>query len=95
MRKTLYAFGAAASLLLFVGGGCAPRSPEPAAETKTGAAVETTTATQGSVDAAVDAVIIDTMTEQSAQRRMETEAEGMSSDQAEINAYGQADYDLK
>lgn len=94
MRKTLYAFGAAASLLLFVGGGCAPRSTDSTAEVKTNEQADAAVV-QGSVDATVDSIIIDTMTEQSAQRRMETEAEGMSSDQAEINAYGQADYDLK
>lgn len=98
MKRNL-AYAAAVAALLLVGAGCTaresttteleqqgrPAAPEGAMKPKA----------EGSVDATVDAVIKDAGDEQELQRGAENDATELDADKAELNAYGDASYEVK
>ena len=87
MRKIVYGLCASSLLLLLVGAGCTG-SQSTTIQTNTPAASIT-------VDAAVDSIGKSSDTEQADAALIETDAQAVNADSAELNAYGNASYDLK
>ena len=91
MRKIVYGLCASSLLLLLVGAGCTG-SQSTTIQTNTGT---NTPAASITVDAAVDSIVKSSDTEQADAALIETDAQAVNADSAELNAYGNASYDLK
>lgn len=87
MRKIAYGLYASSLLLLLVGAGCAGSQKVEIRTTPGGAAA--------SVDAAVDGVIKKSDSEQAEQTKSEADVEAINADSEELNAFGNASYDVE
>lgn len=111
MSKIKYSLSAASILLLLAGQGCpAPQKeaapgvePEAGVEVETGAKVEAPavnapkepTGVKVDINASVDSILKSADDEAGEEKKVESEADEVKSDSADLNAYGESTYEVK